>query len=169
MGTTPSTITKIEKGQLNPSYEMVSRILDFLDSFQSPYIELVRDICTQDVVTVDADDTVAKVARLLQKYGYKQVPVTKGGLWVGTIFERTVTRRLLLTDPSSLLEKKVEDIMDEVLPIVSEQTPVDKIVPLLQHSQALLISAKGKVSGIVTNADLLKIAVKKSLTQSSRN
>jgi predicted transcriptional regulator len=162
VGTTPSTITKIEKGRLNPSYSMVSRIFSFLDSLQSPNEELVRDISTKKVFTVQAEDKVADAITLLQKHGFKQLPVMEGQQWVGSLFERTITRQLIKAPSRTVLDGKVSDIMDELIPILPEETRVALVIPLLQETQAILTSKAGKITGIVTNSDLLKIAVEKS-------
>ena len=52
--------------------------------------------------------------------------------------------------------------MEEALPTVSEDIPVEGIIPLLQQTQAVLTAKKGRITGIVTNADLLKLIQKLS-------
>ncbi len=47
--------------------------------------------------------------------------------------------------------------MDEAFPLVAEDTPISLMVPLLQHFQAILTTKKGRVTGIVTNADLVRM------------
>jgi len=41
--------------------------------------------------------------------------------------------------------------------LVAEDTPITVTIPLLQHFEAILVTRKGQVTGIVTNADLVKM------------
>ena len=52
--------------------------------------------------------------------------------------------------------------MEEALPTLPEDVAVEVIIPLLQRTQAVLTSKKGRITGIVTNADLLKLIQKLS-------
>jgi predicted transcriptional regulator len=47
--------------------------------------------------------------------------------------------------------------MEEAFPQVGEDAPLSLLSSLLQVYSAVLISKKGKVTGIVTKADLLKM------------
>lgn len=156
-----SAIAKIESGRMKPTYELVRRIFDFLDSLQTPAIGLVGEIASKPLVAVGKDDPVEKAVKLLQEYGFKQLPVRDGELWVGSLSERSVSRYLLKAkDPTSLLSRRVTEVMDEAFPILPEDTPISSAISLLQHSQAVLTTRRGRVMGIVTNADLLKLITK---------
>jgi predicted transcriptional regulator len=162
IGISQSALAKIESGRMNPSYEMVRRIFRFLDSMQSPSMGLVGEICSRPVVSVSSSDQVSTAARILRDRGFKQLPVRDGPLWVGSISERSISRLLLQTDdPRRVLERRVADVMDEALPMVPESTPITEVIPLLQHYQAVLTTSRGEVTGIVTNADLLKMLTSK--------
>lgn len=47
--------------------------------------------------------------------------------------------------------------MDDPLPQVSPGTDINTLSSLLEHNKAVLIIEKGRVEGIVTKADLLKV------------
>ena len=96
--------------------------------------------------------------KIIQERGFKQVPVIQGGTCVGSVSERTVSYRMLeKKNPATLLKRKVSQVMDEAFPVVPEDTPVSGVVTLLQSSQAILTVRRGRVTGIITNADLLKL------------
>ncbi len=77
---------------------------------------------------------------------------------MGSISERSISNRLLkVMNPKILLSKQVSEVMDEAFPMVAEDTPISVVIPLLQHFQALLTTRKGKVTGIITNADLVRM------------
>ncbi|HYB04393.1 MAG TPA: CBS domain-containing protein [Nitrososphaerales archaeon] len=152
-----STITKIENKKLNPSYELVKKAFDILDSFGSPQIGLAGDIAIKKVVSVQDDDIISKAVQMLQQHGFKQLPVRdKDNHWVGSISERSISNRLLkVANPKLLMSREVSEVMDEAFPMIAEDTPISIAIPLLQHFQAVLTTKKGRVTGIVTNADLV--------------
>jgi predicted transcriptional regulator len=154
-----STITKIENKKLSPSYELVKKAYDILDSFGSPQIGLAGDIAIKKVVSVQDNDLISKAVQLLQQHGFKQLPVKdKENHWVGSLSERSISNRLLkVTNPKLLLSREVAEVMDEAFPTVAEDTPISIAIPLLQHFQAILTTKKGRVTGIVTNADLVRM------------
>ncbi len=156
-----STIAKIENGSINPTYRLVERIFAHLDSFSSAKLGRAHEIATRPVVSVYEYDTVRKAVRIIQERGFKQVPVVQGGTCVGSVSERTVSHRMVeKRNPAALLNRRVSQVMDEAFPAVPEDTPVSNVVTLLQSSQAILTVKRGKVTGIITNADLLKLITK---------
>ena len=154
-----STVTKIENRKLSPSYELVKKAFDILDSFGSPQIGLAGDIAVKRVISIQADDVISKAVQILQQHGFKQLPVKdSSNHWVGSVSERSISNRLLkVTNPKLLLSREVSEVMDEAFPTVAEDTPITVAIPLLQHFQAILVSRIGQVTGIVTNADLVKM------------
>ncbi|MEM1724974.1 MAG: CBS domain-containing protein, partial [Thermoplasmata archaeon] len=58
---------------------------------------------------------------------------------------------------NELKKYKVRDFMDEPFPQVSENTPIKIVSYLLKNYQAVLVTSMGKVTGIITKSDLLKI------------
>jgi predicted transcriptional regulator len=170
LGVSQSTITKIENKKLSPSYELVKKAYDILDSFGSPQIGLAGDISIQKVISVQDNDVISKAVQILQQHGFKQLPVRdKENHWVGSISERSISNRLLkVTNPKLLLSKEVSEVMDEAFPMIAEDTPISIAIPLLQHFQAVLTTKKGRVTGIVTNADLVRM-LSSDRTQSPLN
>ena len=159
LGVSQSTITKIENKKLSPSYELVKKAYDILDSFGSPQIGLAGDISIKKVISVQDNDVISKAVQILQQQGFKQLPVRdKENHWVGSISERSISNRLLkVSNPKLLLSREVAEVMDEAFPTIAEDTPISIAIPLLQHFQAVLTTKKGRVTGIVTNADLVRM------------
>ncbi len=111
------------------------------------------------MISIQDDDLISKAVQILQQHGFKQLPVkNKENHWVGSVSERSISNRLLkVTNPKLLLAKEISEVMDEAFPTVAEDTPISVTIPLLQHFQAILVTRKGQVTGIVTNADLVKM------------
>lgn len=158
LGVSQSIIAKIEKNKVSPSYVLVKKLFAYLDSMRVNSAGKASDIASRPIVSVQMDDAVQKAMHILQTTGYKQIPVRDGDLWVGCIYERTISKHMLETnDPHLVLRRQVGQIMDEGLPSAIEETPVVALVPLLQQHQAVLVTRRGRVVGIITNTDLLKL------------
>lgn len=156
-----STIAKIEKGKMNPTYQLADRIFALLDSYSAAKLGTAGEIATKPVVHVAESDPVRKAVEILQLHGFKQVPVIQGGMCVGSVSERTVSHRMLeKRNLATILGQRVSKMMDEAFPAVPEDVPVSSIVALLQSAQAILTVRRGQVTGIITNADLLKLITK---------
>lgn len=159
LGVSQSTITKIENRKLNPSYELVRKAYEVLESFGSPQIGLAGDIGVKRVISLEETDLISRAVQIMQQHGFKQLPIRdRNNQWVGSISERSISNRLLrVTNPKMLLSRPVLDVMDEAFPMIAEDTPLSVAIPLLQHFQAVLTTKKGQVTGIVTNADLVNM------------
>ncbi len=159
LGVSQSTITKIENKKLSPSYELVRKAHEILYSFGSPQIGLAGDIAMKKVISLEETDLISKAVQIMQQNGFKQLPIRdRNNHWVGSISERNISNRLLrVTNPKMLLSKPELEVMDEAFPMIVEDTPISVAIPLLQHFQSVLTTKKGQVTGIVTNADLVKM------------
>ncbi len=158
VGVSQSMIAKIETGRINPSYIKTKAIFDLLESLEKKRETKVGEIVQGKVVGVQKDDPVSKATRAMNETGYSQLPVFEAGKVVGSITEKTVLNQILAgKDPKELSRISVESIMDEAFPTVDEDAPVTVISALLQYSQAVLVTKKGQIKGIVTKADLLKV------------
>jgi predicted transcriptional regulator len=158
VGVSQSIIAKIERGKVKPSYALVKLIITYLDTLQASNFGTLAPLASRPVLAVSGRDSIQKVIKLLQTTGFKQLPVKDNEIWVGCINERTISRHMIETnEPKKFVHKHVEQIMDEALPTTSEETLVKNVIPLLQQSQAVLVTKRGLVVGIVTNADLLKV------------
>jgi len=94
----------------------------------------------------------------MMEHGYSQLPVFDGEHAVGSISEKTILSQVSAgRDLSQISVLFVEEVMNEAFPQVGEDAPLSLISGLLQVYPAVLVSKKGKVTGIVTKADLLKI------------
>jgi predicted transcriptional regulator len=94
----------------------------------------------------------------MKNHGYSQLPVFDGERVVGSVSEKTILNQILNgKDLSQISMITTNEIMEEVFPQVGEDTPLSLISSVLQLYPAVLVSKKGKVIGIVTKADLLKM------------
>jgi len=115
-------------------------------------------VLTPSLLYISPEDSVGKAAKLMKAKGISQLPVFDGRLSVGSISEETILEHLSKGMPlEALHSKKVQDLMEDPFPLLDPSTPISLIGALLQHNKAILIGKKGKILGIITKADLLKV------------
>ncbi len=154
-----SMIAKIEIGSLNPTYEVVRKIYHVLNSFEQNDQTKAHEVMSP-VISVEAGDSINQVLNLMKEKGISQVPVfSKNGRNLGSITEETLLELLLKGENlSDIANNPVEGIMEDIFPVINKELPIDAIISLLQYSSAVLVKIKGKIRGIITKADLLKIS-----------
>ncbi len=152
-----SMIAKIENGTLNPSYDVVRRIYQTLYSIEHQNQTKAYEIMSP-VIFVETDDSIKYVFELMKENGISQVPVfSKSGKNMGSVTEHTLLDVLLRGQTLKEIEgESVEKIMDDVFPVINRKIPLSAITSLLQVSAAVLVTERGKITGIITKADLLK-------------
>jgi len=99
----------------------------------------------------------------MRETGFSQLPIFSGSQVIGSLTEKVILQSLMSTTNRDELSKQpVEKIMDEAFPTVSEETPLTTVSALLQYEPAVLVAKRGRVFGIITKADLLKVVGKRS-------
>ncbi len=160
-GVSQSLIAKIESGKVIPSYSKVKAIFDTLENLEEKVLKInikAGDIMSRKVIGVNVDCKVTEASRIMLKYGFSQLPVLDKGRVVGSISEKDIMNFVSKGLKSEELSKlSVSDIMDEPFPQVSIKTPIFVINYLLQVFNAVLVVDRGKLVGIITKADILKV------------
>ncbi len=157
-GVSQSLIAKLESGKIDSSYTKVKAIFDALNQLEVKRDVRVREILHSEVVGVQKDELVSRAVRLMWDHNYSQLPVFDGERVVGSVSEKTILSQILSgKDLTQLSELPIQKIMEEAFPQVGEDAPLSLISSLLQVYPAVLVTRKGKVVGIVTKADLLKM------------
>jgi len=155
-----STIVKIEKKQMNPSYDVVRRIMNSLQAEMKKQEKraLVDQIQTRKVQYVEAKLPLQSAVNEMQHWKFSQMPVMHNAHPVGSISERVINDLILSgKDPKDLARIRVDEVMEPAFPQVDAKTPVELAANLLRHYNAVLVTSKGEVTGILTKSDLMKL------------
>jgi len=155
-----STIVKIEKKQMNPSYDVVRRVMTSLQAElkRQEKKALVDQIQTRKVQYVEAKIPLATAVDEMRRWKFSQMPVMHNGHPVGSISDKVINNLILSgKDPKDLARIRVDEVMEPAFPQVDSKAPVELAASLLRHYSAVLVTAKGEVTGIVTKSDLMKL------------
>jgi len=128
----------------------------------------VSDYMTPNPIAVGPDDTLMRALEIIRLRGVRRLPVTVGDMLVGLITEGDLKR----AEPSTLTDS--EDDFNRVM----DETPVSRIMiqnpvttqadaSLLEAAEVLLntkygalpVVAGGRVTGILTDNDLIRALV----------
>ena len=157
-GVSQSLIAKLEARKIDPSYSKTKAIFNALDLLERKTETHAREILHETVLGVQKNALVSEAVRVMTDYGFSQLPVFDGNHPVGSISEKTVLSQVLAgKELEKISSLSVEEIMEEGFPQIGEDAPMALVSGLLQIYPAVLIVSKGKVLGIATKADLLKI------------
>jgi predicted transcriptional regulator len=155
VGRSDATLSRIERGRIRPSYDLVQRILSFLEAqegFAAPRLT-VGELMSRSLVTIESSATLATAAQRLEGGAFSQLPVVDGGKVVGSLSESALLRAL---GQPSAGKTRVRDVLEPAYPVVDEGFPADLLPGVLGRYPAVLIARKGDLQGIVTKADLIR-------------
>jgi len=150
VGITQAHIAKIENEKVNPRLLTVNKILSVLKSNDKLNCE---HLVTKKLIFIDPETHINQIVKLMKKNDISQIPIMDNEKCVGSITEKTIMKNFgNISD-----QTKVKEIMDEPFPIISCRDHIDVIKTLLEYHQAVLVSKKGRLVGIVTKSDLLSL------------
>lgn len=107
----------------------------------------------RELLFVAPDTTVGEALKYMDDNRVTQLPVLDDGRSVGSLKESRVLAKLLQN--RELMESPVSDIMEKSFPVVDVDTNLNKIVPMLHKSPAVLVEDFKRITGIITRADVL--------------
>jgi cystathionine beta-synthase len=120
-----------------------------------------------DLVHVHPDETVGAAIAVLREYGVSQLPVVKeeppvmAAEVVGAVAERELLDAVF-RDPAAL-NAPISAHLSPPLPTAGIGEPVSAVMPVLEHSSAVLVHDGGRPLGIVTRSDVLGFLASHSL------
>ena len=150
VGVSQAHIAKIEGEKIDPRLSTVNKILEILTDRKR---KRCSEIMTRDVIVTNPKEKIKKVSEIMVKHAISQLPVVENGQIVGMITEEGIVKHL----SSNISEELVENIMEPPLPSVPEDTDLVTIRSILETHSGVLVTRKGKLVGIITRSDLLKV------------
>jgi predicted transcriptional regulator len=155
-----STIAKIERGTISASYDTVVKLFRTLERLNEENKKemIAADVASKNVITVQSTDRVFVATELMRTTGFSQLPVLQGETPVGSVSERGIFDLLRSGNTmEDLKDAEISSIMDDSFPVVTENTSISAVTTMMSDCNAVLVAKKGKVIGMITNADMLKL------------
>jgi predicted transcriptional regulator len=155
VGRSDATLSRIERGQIRPSYELVQRILGYLEEREGVAAPHMRacDVMHAEVVFVEASSSLSQASEVMERGGFSQAPVVDGGRVTGSISETAILRTLARPEARRI---RVRDVQEGAYPQVDANCPADLLTALLTRYPAVLVARRGEVCGIVAKSDLIR-------------
>ena len=144
-----SLIAKIESGRIDPTYTNVKKILAALNDLGKKSQLKAKDVMSSKMISVRPDETITEAIKKMKKLGISQMPVIDEHRSIGLVSES------IILDSIGKNVKRIEEIMDDAPPIISEKTTIDVVASLLRFAPLILVSENGKLKGVITKSDVL--------------
>lgn len=111
------------------------------------------------LVTVEPSYSVADAVELMKKYDIEHIPVMNGNGPVGAVSENGLFQKVF--NNPDIRNEKVENVMEKPFPIVSFDTPVEKLSSLITKENGAVLAKDEKGDyHIVTKYDVLQSLAK---------
>jgi cystathionine beta-synthase len=109
----------------------------------------------QKLITIEPTQSVAEAVELMKKYDIEHIPVLRDEELIGSISENGLFQRVFQNP--EIKTEKVESVMDKAFPIVTFETPVEKLGTLInKENGAVLAKDESGNYHIVTKYDVLQ-------------
>ncbi len=156
-GVSQPLIARIEAGDIDPRLSTISKIVDVLKRKEVIVNLPVKEIMKSPVLFISPESTLKEASKLMEKHGISQLPVVREGRQLGSISEELVVNEISFTKPEKIAEKKVKDVMKGGFPTVGKDADISMVSKLMESSSVALVMEMGKIVGIITRADLMKL------------
>jgi CBS domain-containing protein len=119
--------------------------------------EIIRDIMTKRVITIDEGSTALDAANLMAEKGISSLIVLNEGNPVGIVTERDFVKKICIKE-LQVSKVKTKDIMSKLRTFADPETPIEVAVQrMVNHKiRRLPVLENGKLVGIITVTDLAK-------------
>jgi len=119
---------------------------------------IVKNVMTKPVITVDKDSSVHETAKIMSRKGIGCIIVVEQKRPMGIATERDILSRVVAKslDASKV---KIKNIMSHPLITISGNTSIINAIRVMEKKNVrrLLVVERGKLVGIVTQRDLLRV------------
>ncbi len=152
-------IARIESMDVDPRYSTFRKIYETLVEAKKESLS-AKDVMHSPVISVASEQKVEEAIEIMRKSDFSQLPVVEEDVPIGSLSENTIIEEIESYGPEAVVDKKVKDIMKDSFPTVSPSTNLDGVITMLEYAPAVLVTDKGKLVGVVTKQDIMKMVNK---------
>ncbi len=135
--------------------EVREKLLTHLERFVQP-LSCIRDIMHAPAISVNADDTIQSVEKILTLYNLNTLPVLSAAQPVGLITRQIVEKAI----HHGMEKDRVADLMISRIAVTTPDAYFKSVIPLvIEEKQKLIpvVDSENKLIGIVSRGDLLRV------------
>ncbi len=108
------------------------------------------------LITAHPTDSMTNVIAMLKNNNVSQLPVVDDqGKLVGIVTEIELLNHMLLANHIHQSDETIESIIDVNVPVVRPNTPLETLMAIFSHHNAVVIAVGDQVQGILTKIDIL--------------
>jgi predicted transcriptional regulator len=155
-GVSQPLIARIESGDVDPRLSTLHKIFNVFDEAHKEKID-VRRIMHPSVIHTSSDCSIEEAARIMEEKGFSQMPVIDNGVPVGSISTDQIVHSMADHDLKKVSHLLVRNIMGDSFPTISPTTDANTVSRILEKNPAVLVLETGKVVGVVTKHDIMKM------------
>jgi predicted transcriptional regulator len=155
-GVSQPLIARIESGDVDPRLSTIKSIITALEDMEKSRI-MAKDLMTFPVISLPPDETVEHAVKLMEKHGFSQLPVLENGVPVGSISENALVQAMGSRDIDRISNARVRELMEDSFPAVAPGTDMGTISALLETNHAVLVMEMGKVVGVITKYNIMRL------------
>ena len=163
VGISQSLIARIERGKVNTSVTTLQRILKVIEKERELRLTM-RDLLNwkkgtsklPHLISVTPEDKVRRAVLLMRRNGISQLPVIKGKIPIGSIYESTIIKHMVTLGSKAVFQKSVQEIMEQPFPTVELGDDVDiAFKKIAEGIDAILVLDHDQPVGVVTKIDII--------------
>ena len=107
------------------------------------------------LITIEPTQSVSEAVELMKEYDIEHIPVVKGTEFIGSISEGGLFQHVFANP--EIKTEKIERVMDKLFPVVSLETPIEKLGILInKENGAVLARDESGNYHIVTKYDVIQ-------------
>ncbi len=127
----------------------------FLESVRPKAIDLIASHKNKNLITIDAEEKICDAVAILSKYNISQIPVKRGGEFVGALNDNHVFVQLIANDARK--KERVENFMQKPFPFVEMNASVEEVSRLItKENNAVLVRDRLGEVHIITKHDIIE-------------
>ena len=154
-----SIISRIESGKIDPPYSKIKRLFEFLEHemmIRKKKEKKASEIMSKNPIVISSKSPIKKAVELMNTYNISQLPIIDENSNLGSITSKKIQK--VITDNYDLVNAEVDLIKELPFPEIEKDWDIKDISNLLTNYSAVLVKERGQYIGIITDADLLKLA-----------
>jgi predicted transcriptional regulator len=154
-GVSQSLIAKIEADRIDPTFSKAQKIFDAMTHLRNKNERSAHELMNRSIIRAQQAELVTDLIKRMKKHNISQMPVYDGETILGIVTEATILEGFA-EHPEKASHLRVGDIIQEVPPTLPEDAPTSAVISLLKYYPIIFVGTKGKVTGIITKADVLE-------------